>query len=58
MKQTAVLHSPQQAHVVLSALWADIKSNLMAGRKLRVKVEEGATLSAAMDLQPDVFDPV
>ena len=25
---------------------------------LRVKVEEGATLSAAMDLQPDVFDPV
>jgi type II secretory pathway component PulF len=25
---------------------------------LRVKVEEGATLSSAMDLNPDVFDPV
>ena len=25
---------------------------------LRVKVEEGATLSAAMDMHPDVFDPV
>jgi type II secretory pathway component PulF len=25
---------------------------------LRVKVEEGATLSSAMELQPDVFDPV
>ena len=25
---------------------------------LRVKVEEGVTLSAAMDLQPDIFDPV
>jgi type IV pilus assembly protein PilC len=25
---------------------------------LRVKVEEGATLSSAMDLHPDVFDPV
>jgi type II secretory pathway component PulF len=25
---------------------------------LRVKVEEGVTLSAAMELQPDVFDPV
>lgn len=25
---------------------------------LRTKVEEGATLSAAMDLHPDVFDPV
>jgi hypothetical protein len=38
MKQTAVLHNPQQAHVVLSALWAGIKSNLMAGHRLMVKV--------------------
>lgn len=39
MKQTAVLTSPQQAHAVLSSLWAEIKQELNMGHRLTVKVE-------------------
>lgn len=39
MKQTAVLTSPQQAHAVLSSLWAAIKQELNMGHRLTVKVE-------------------
>lgn len=39
MKHTAVLSSPQQAHAVLSSLWAAIKLELNMGQRLTVKVE-------------------
>lgn len=39
MKQTALLANPQQAHAVLSSLWAScIKPTLNAGRRMVVEV--------------------
>jgi hypothetical protein len=39
MKHTAVLTSPQQAHAVLSSLWASIKQQLNMGQRLTVVVK-------------------
>lgn len=40
MKQTALLANPQQAHAVLSSLWAScIKPTLMSGARLVVEVK-------------------
>jgi hypothetical protein len=39
LKHSAVLTNPQQAHAVLTSIWPEIKSELMAGHKLMVKVE-------------------
>ena len=39
MKQSFVLSSPQQAHAVLSSLWAAIKQELNMGQRLTVEVK-------------------
>ena len=34
------LHSPQQAKVLMDNIWPDVKSNLMAGQKMRLEIKK------------------
>jgi hypothetical protein len=59
MRQTAVLTAPQQAHAVMSSLWAScIKPALAAGQRLVVEVKPEMRSNAENNLLHALIDEI